>query len=566
MAYNLSPISTMQFEDANGVPYAGAQLFCWVAGTQTKQTTYKTNTGTANTNPIILDAQGRPPFAIWTPAGLSYRYFLATSTDTDPPIGTAIYELDNVGSINDPSASQSEWVAGVGAPTYLSATSFSVVGDQTTNLHVGRRLKTTNTSGTIYSTIKTSSYSASITTITVINDSGTLDSGLSAVAYGLISYANSSRIAKAPLFNCSSASSDGLLYTLTSVTTTDAKPVEYTNGHSLTFVAATTNLGAVTCTLDSMTAKDVKNFDTSALRAGQLVSGYHYTITYSTSLGYYVLNSVVAPGSINAVKGGARQAVNLAPVNTSGLPTYGGSTGSTTVTTTAISSTSPFICNASNYISSGVVSDVIGYSASNLSWTGLSTNGTMYLYVDISATTGLLTTGSTTLAPVYQFGGTPSTTSGQATFNYSQMQMFVGNGTTAPQTNRVFVGEVTVAGNVTTAITWYAVNKKYQSSQVYTKNTVLTYNHNLGEKPRNIKYYLECTTIDNEYQVGDFLLMDQHAFYIVTTYGGFSTAINSLNAVITTATDGIALPRKTTAPHNVVLLTDSSWKIHVIIE
>jgi len=90
--------------------------------------------------------------------------------------------------VNDTTTTIDQWVTG-NAPTYVSATSFTLVGDQTSDFHVGRRLKTTNTGGTIYSTIITSAYT-SLTTITVVNDSGTLDSGLSAVFYGILSAEN----------------------------------------------------------------------------------------------------------------------------------------------------------------------------------------------------------------------------------------------------------------------------------------------------------------------------------------------------------------------------------------
>jgi hypothetical protein len=58
---------------------------------------------------------------------------------------------------------------------------FTLVGDQTTTFTVGRRLKTTNSGGTVYSTI-TASVFAAVTTVTVVNDSSSLDAGLSAVA------------------------------------------------------------------------------------------------------------------------------------------------------------------------------------------------------------------------------------------------------------------------------------------------------------------------------------------------------------------------------------------------
>jgi len=80
----------------------------------------------------------------------------------------------------------SEWKLYGSAPSFISTVSFSVTGDQTTDFHVGRRVKTVNTGGTVYSTITASVYS-SVTTVTVANDSGTIDSGISALYYSVLS-------------------------------------------------------------------------------------------------------------------------------------------------------------------------------------------------------------------------------------------------------------------------------------------------------------------------------------------------------------------------------------------
>jgi hypothetical protein len=99
--------------------------------------------------------------------------------------------VDDISGVNDAATSASEWVESGYVPTYVSATSFTVPGDQTDTLHVGRRVKTANTAGTVYSTITASVFGAA-TTVTVANSSGTLDSGLSAVSYGLLSATNPS--------------------------------------------------------------------------------------------------------------------------------------------------------------------------------------------------------------------------------------------------------------------------------------------------------------------------------------------------------------------------------------
>jgi len=113
--------------------------------------------------------------------------------------------------VNDTASSIDQWLSSGLVPTYISATQFTVAGDQTGIFHAGRRIKTTNSGGTIYSTITASVYT-SLTTITVVNDSGTLDAGLSAVFYGIISQVNSSLPAPAwitPAFNAANFTGNG---------------------------------------------------------------------------------------------------------------------------------------------------------------------------------------------------------------------------------------------------------------------------------------------------------------------------------------------------------------------
>ena len=85
-----------------------------------------------------------------------------------------------------------EWLSSKLTPTYVSATSFTVAGDHTATFAVGVRLKSTNTGGTIYSSVSAVAYSSPNTTVTVTNDSGSLDSGLSAVYYSIINPTNPS--------------------------------------------------------------------------------------------------------------------------------------------------------------------------------------------------------------------------------------------------------------------------------------------------------------------------------------------------------------------------------------
>ena len=207
MAVNLLPVvNSGPFIDSNGNPLSGGKIYAYVAGSSTPADTYTTSAGSvANANPIILDSGGYPATGgsvveVWGTSGVSYKLTLKTSADV------TVWTRDNISGINDVSSTASEWTSGP-APTYISATSFSLVGDQTAEFQVGRRLKTTNTAGTIYSTISAIAYGA-VTTVTVVNDSGTLDSGLSAVSYGLLSPTNPSTPLLADTYPIVSGSAD----------------------------------------------------------------------------------------------------------------------------------------------------------------------------------------------------------------------------------------------------------------------------------------------------------------------------------------------------------------------
>jgi hypothetical protein len=191
MAVFIAPAPRQQFFDSNGDPISGGQLFTYEAGTTTKAATYTTSTGlVANTNPIVLDSSGRTPSGIWLTDGQSYKFVLAPSGDTDPP-ASPIFTEDNVDGTNDfDAASAQQWVVSGLTPTFVSSISFTVTGDQTSTLDVGRRLQLTVSAGTVYGHILTSTFT-SLTTVTMTMDSGdSLDSGLSAFNYSVLSGTN----------------------------------------------------------------------------------------------------------------------------------------------------------------------------------------------------------------------------------------------------------------------------------------------------------------------------------------------------------------------------------------
>lgn len=189
------PLQSTFFIPGGNTPASGGKVFFYIAGSSTKQTVYKDPAGTiAHTNPIVLDSGGNIPSGgeVWFATGATYKAIFAPATDSDPPV-SPYWTKDDLSGVNDVGAQTGvEWLTGpVG--TFVSATSFTVAGDQTAIFQVGRRVRTTNTGGTIYGTVTASVFGA-LTTVTVLTDSGVLDSGLTGtvVSYGLLSVTNPS--------------------------------------------------------------------------------------------------------------------------------------------------------------------------------------------------------------------------------------------------------------------------------------------------------------------------------------------------------------------------------------
>jgi hypothetical protein len=167
----------------NGVPLDGGTIYFYESGSSTPKTAYGDANESTSFTSIGLDSNGSA--IVYFGSG-SYKLVVKRSD------GTLFDTIDPVNGAITSVAASSEWISSGDTPTYISSTSFSVPGDRTASYDVGRRVKTINTAGTTYSVITASSYSAPNTTITVENQSGTLDSGLGSVDLGLITATNTS--------------------------------------------------------------------------------------------------------------------------------------------------------------------------------------------------------------------------------------------------------------------------------------------------------------------------------------------------------------------------------------
>lgn len=164
---------------ADGTAAVGYKLYTYVAGTSTPLATYTDNSlSTPNANPTILDANGE--MVGFPPDDAVYKLVLKTAADA------TVWTIDNVtfgGAVLDP---VTEWYDSPVTPTYISATSFSVAGNYTSYFPPGQRVRAANNGGTSYSTVVSSTYSAGVTTVVVVNDSTALDAGISNLAYGFL--------------------------------------------------------------------------------------------------------------------------------------------------------------------------------------------------------------------------------------------------------------------------------------------------------------------------------------------------------------------------------------------
>jgi hypothetical protein len=182
MAAFLSPIgnSGVPFFTQQGVILAGGLIYTYLAGTTTPAATWTTSAqGVQNSNPIVLNSAGLPPQEIWLQQGTTYKFVIQDAQ------ANTLQTLDNISGINDVSLSPVEWVASNVTPTYISATQFSLPGNQNANFHVARRIQANVSAGTIWGTITSSAFTT-LTNITVVWDAGQLDSGLSSVSYALM--------------------------------------------------------------------------------------------------------------------------------------------------------------------------------------------------------------------------------------------------------------------------------------------------------------------------------------------------------------------------------------------
>lgn len=257
---------------------------------------------------------------------------------------------------------------------------------------------------------------------------------------------------------------------------------------------------------------------------------------------------------------GVRQVVLAGPLS-SGVPGFLPSTAvALSITSTGVSSTAPFIVAAAGGF--GASSNRVAVQTTNLTWSGLTASNTNYLYVDVAAD-GVLTTGATVTAPSYVANETYSTTSGQWTFSITEMTGKLGNGSTAAQVWRVFVGEAVCDGTGVTSTVAYAYAGRYLYTDSGNYPTgLVSKNHNLGVSLLvTARVQLVCTTGEAGYSTGD--VVDASVQESGTVYGPLMPTIRAKTVSWNTSLTSRLFNLST---GGVINLTAANWRYRIIVQ
>lgn len=171
-----------------------------------------------------------------------------------------------------------QWIDFGESPTYLTTVTFRLSGaDYTGRYTSNRRIKAYgSTMGTLLGTIKSSTYAAGNTTVTVVNDSGTYNSTLAWVA--LSAMANEEelppKVFSGSFGSASASATDAWNVTLNSVVGLLEK------GAMFHAIAPAMNKGSVTVTLKGQSAKTIKRIGDENLMEGDIRSGQIFSCRY----------------------------------------------------------------------------------------------------------------------------------------------------------------------------------------------------------------------------------------------------------------------------------------------
>jgi len=382
MSVNLSPIFNGTQFKSDGTLASGYKIYTYAEGSSTPLATYTTSLGDVpQANPIVLNSRGEPSSQIWLTSGAGYKLVLTTD------LGAVVITEDNIRGINDTSSSVDQWLVSGLTPTYVSATQFTLVGDQTTAFHVGRRIKLLVSAGTIYGTITASAYGA-VTTITVKTDSGTIDAGISQVSIGLITSVNGSL----PTINYSRMTVAATATTTPLWASTNVQ--DWTGTPTITAFPAASQAGSQRIVYPAagtiithggnISVQGAANYTTAA--GDELTITAVTTSTFTVSIKKadgYAINQQIISSKIQPITASVGSSALTITLNATNLDFRSATLGSGTVNTRQIASPISVV------VSSGSTLGTVSATQSRLAVLAIDNAGTVELAV-VNASSGLL--------------------------------------------------------------------------------------------------------------------------------------------------------------------------------
>jgi hypothetical protein len=151
--------------------------------------------------------------------------------------------------------------------------------------------------------------------------------------------------------------------------------------------------------------------------------------------------------------------------------------------------------------------DYVGEFVANQTISGLPSSSGGLAFVERDRVTGALSTGFTTLTPVYQYSAPASPATNQCWFDLTSFTMLRWTGSAWTTIQRVFIGEFTTGASTVTGVRNYAYNGIYDSGWfAVAASSSYTLDHNLGmflpEALASVSVYQNTTATNTSAIVG----------------------------------------------------------------
>jgi len=281
----------------------------------------------------------------------------------------------------------------------------------------------------------------------------------------------------------------------------------YTNVR-LALTLNATPTGSPTMNWNALGAKNWKYYDASGNK--QFVTSAQALINQVTDNWYDGTDVILLNPLTPAVRTDVpvRQCVVYGPVTATGIADLipQSQIGTSAATgCTLKGSTSAFMATVGNgFNTDGSQRNLNKVRSTDLTVAGLTVSQTNYIWYDTVADTA----GFVIVADAFQYGGTIPITNNQYTYDYLNHIMYLGNGATAVQSNRIIVAEVDCGAANISAIRVRAYAGQYDSGYTATliaATAAYTKNHNMGTQEVTITETIQCTTAEQGYSIGDML-------------------------------------------------------------